>query len=147
MTTAATLDTIDRKLLNQLQSDFPMVPQPFAALAERLGISEEELLARARALRESGVLRHLSAIFDVYRVGYRSTLVAFSVPEERLEAAAGVVSAHRGVSHNYGREHEYNLWFVLALPRSGDLEAEVARLAESAGAAQYHRLPALKLYK
>ena len=81
MTQAATLDATDRRLLNQLQSEFPLVPQPFAVLAERLGIEEEEVLRRARALRESGVLRHLSAIFDVYRVGYRSTLVAFSVPE------------------------------------------------------------------
>jgi DNA-binding Lrp family transcriptional regulator len=147
MTTTTTLDVVDRKLLNQLQSDFPLVAQPFAALAERLGISEEEVLERARALRESGVLRHLSAIFDVYRVGYRSTLVAFSVPEQRLEVAAGVVSAHPGVSHNYGREHEYNLWFVLALPRSADLESEVVRLAGEAGATKHHILPALKLYK
>ncbi|MBI2912326.1 MAG: Lrp/AsnC family transcriptional regulator [Chloroflexi bacterium] len=141
------MDATDRRLLNQLQSDFPLVAQPFTVLAERLGVSEEEVLARGRALRESGVLRHLSAIFDVYRVGYRSSLVAFSVPEERLEAAAAVVSAHPGVSHNYGREHEYNLWFVLALPRSGDLEGEVACLAGEAGAAKHHILPALKLYK
>lgn len=144
---AAVLDVIDRRLLNRLQSDFPLAPQPFAVLAGRLQISEEEVLERTQALRESGVLRHLNAIFDVYRVGYRSTLVSFSVPEERLEAAAVVVSAHRGVSHNYGREHEYNLWFVLAVPRSDDLESEVVRLAEQAGATKHHILPALKLYK
>jgi len=144
---SATLDAVDRRLLDLLQSEFPLVAQPFAVLAQRLGISEEELLDRARALRESGVLRHLSAIFDVYRVGYRSTLVAFSVPEERLNQAAAAVSAHPGVSHNYGREHEYNLWFVLAVPRSGDLEGEVTLLAEKTGAVRYHILPALELYK
>lgn len=147
MSTALSLDAIDRRLLNLLQSDFPLVTRPFVALGERLGISEEEVLSRARALRQSGVLRHLSAIFDVYRVGYRSTLVAFSVPQERLEEAAAVVSAHPGVSHNYGREHDYNLWFVLAVPRSRDLEAEVAELARRAGARKHHILPALKLYK
>ena len=147
MTQAVSLDATDRRLLNQLQSDFPLVPQPFAVLAERLGISEEEVLERTRALRQCGVMRHLSAIFDVYRVGYRSVLVAFSLPEERLAAAAAVVSAHPGVSHNYGREHEYNLWFVLAQPRSAGLEEAVADLAERAGANKYHTLPALRLYK
>ena len=147
MSGADALDPVDRHLLNQLQSDFPLVPQPFAVLAERLDISEEEVLERAQALRQSGVLRHLGAIFDAHRVGYRSTLVSFSVPEEGLEAAAAVVNAHPGVSHNYGREHEYNLWFVLVAPRSADLEAEVADLAQRAGVARYHVLPALKLYK
>ncbi len=147
MTQNATLDATDRRLLNLLQSDFPLAPKPFALLAERLATEEGDVLRRVQTLREVGVLRHLSAIFDVYRVGYRSTLVAFSVPEERLDQAAGVVSAHPGVSHNYGREHEYNLWFVLAVPRSADLECVVTDLADKAGAAKYHILPALKLYK
>lgn len=147
MTQAASLDAIDKRLLNVLQSDFPLVPRPYASIAGVLGIPEGEVLARVRALREAGVLRSLSAIFDVYRVGYRSTLVAFSVPEERLAEAASVVSAHAGVSHNYGRDHEYNLWFVLAVPRSVNMEAEVASLAARAGATKYHILPNLKLYK
>ncbi len=147
MTQPATLDATDRRLLNQLQSDFPLVAQPFTVLAERLSTDEFDVLRRVEALREAGVLRHLSAIFDVYRVGYRSTLVSFSLPEERLAEAAAAVSAHPGVSHNYGREHDYNLWFVLAAPRSTDLEAIVADLAAKAGAVKYHILPALKLYK
>jgi len=147
LTQAASLDATDKRLLNLLQSDFPLVPRPYAAIAAALGVPEAEVLARVQALREAGVLRSLSAIFDVYRVGYRSTLVAFSVPPARLAEAASVVSAHPGVSHNYGREHEYNLWFVLAVPRSVDLEAEVAGLAGRAGATKYHILPNLKLYK
>ena len=147
MTQSGVLDVTDRHLLNRLQSQFPVVGQPFAAMGRELGLGEEEVLERTRALRESGILRHLSAIFDVRHVGYRSTLVSFSVPEERLEAAAAVVSAHPGVSHNYAREHEYNLWFVLAVPRSVDLEAVVADLAAKAGIVKYHILPALKLYK
>ncbi len=147
MTQAASLDATDKKLLNLLQSDFPLVARPFAALGETLGIAEDEVIERTRALRESGVLRHLSAIFDVYRVGYRSTLVSFCVPAARLAEAADIISAHPGVSHNYGREHEYNLWFVLALPRDADMDAVVADLAERAGATKYHLLPNLKLYK
>jgi DNA-binding Lrp family transcriptional regulator len=141
------LDKIDRRLLNELQSDFPLVPRPFAVVGERLGLGEGEVLDRARAARESGVLRSLSAIFDVYRVGYRSTLVAFAVPPNGLEDSAAAVSAHAGVSHNYGREHDYNLWFVLAMRRSVDLDSEVKQLAREAGAEKYHILPALQLYK
>ncbi len=144
---AAALDATGRRLLNLAQSEFPLAPQPFAALGEALGIGEDEVIARLEAARASGVLRSLSAIFDVYRVGYRSTLVSFSVPAERLQAAADIVSAHPGVSHNYGREHKYNLWFVLAMPRSEDMDAVVEDLARKAGAAQYHLLPNLKLYK
>ena len=145
--TATALDALDRRILNVLQSEFPLDPQPFAAIAERLGTSEDEVIQRAAAMRASGVLRHLSAIFDVYRVGYRSTLVAFSVPPAGLQTAAAVVSAHPGVSHNYAREHDYNLWFVLALPRAEDIEATVAGIAEQVGATKYHLLPNLKLYK
>lgn len=147
MTQAPALDAVDRQLLNVLQSEFPLVPRPFATLGEKLRVGEDEVIERLQALRESGVLRSLSAIFDVYRVGYRSTLVSFCVPGERLEEAAAVISAHPGVSHNYGREHEYNLWFVLALPRTEDIEAVVAGLAKQAGATKYHLLPNLKLYK
>ncbi len=145
--TIAPMDALDKSVLNMLQSDFPLVPRPFAGIGERLGISEDEVLQRSAAMRASGVLRHLSAIFDVYRVGYRSTLVAFSVPPEGLEAAAAAVSAHPGVSHNYAREHGYNLWFVLAVPRTEDIRATVAGMAETAGATRYHLLPNLKLYK
>ncbi|MFQ6019258.1 MAG: AsnC family transcriptional regulator [Dehalococcoidia bacterium] len=147
MTTAVSMDAVDRRLLNQLQSDFPLEPRPFAVIGGRLGIGEGEVLERAGRLREAGVIRHLGAIFDVYRVGYRSTLVAFVVPPERLNQAAAVVSAHPGVSHNYGRDHRFNLWFVIAVPRSSDLEAVIGDLAERAGAEKYNILPALKLYK
>ncbi len=144
---AAVLDAMDRRLLNLAQSDFPLAPQPFAVLGAKLGIGEDEVIERLAAARASRVLRSLSAIFDAYRVGYRSTLVSCSVPEERLQAAADAVSAHPGVSHNYGREHKYNLWFVLAVPRREDLAAIVQALAQKAGATQYHLLPNLKLYK
>jgi DNA-binding Lrp family transcriptional regulator len=141
------MDKVDRRLLNQLQSDFPLVPRPFAVLGDRLGIDEGEVLERACRLREAGVIRHLGAIFDVYRVGYRSTLVAFVIPPERLNEAAAVVSAHPAVSHNYGRDHKFNLWFVIAVPRTSDLEAIIADLAQRTGAEKYNILPALKLYK
>jgi DNA-binding Lrp family transcriptional regulator len=141
------LDLTDRRLLNALQSDFPLVERPFAAVAAALALDEADVLRRARRLRESGVLRHLSPIFDVFRIGYRSALVAVSVAPERLEDAAAVISAHPGVSHNYAREHDFNIWFVMALPRDRDFDAEVAALAARAGATRHHVLPARKLFK
>ncbi|MEX2238218.1 MAG: AsnC family transcriptional regulator [Dehalococcoidia bacterium] len=141
------LDDLDRRLLNEVQSDFPLVPEPFVALAQRLGVTEDEVIARLESARKSGVLRHLSGIFDVFRIGYRSTLVAMHIPEGRLDSAAAVVSAHPAVSHNYGREHHFNLWFVLAVPRTADMEGIVEDLGRQAGAARTILLPALKLYK
>jgi DNA-binding Lrp family transcriptional regulator len=143
----AKLDLIDRRLLNLLQGAFPLVERPFAALAAELGVSENEVLGRARRLRDAGVIRHLSAIFDVYRVGYRSALVACVVPPERLDDAAAVISAHPGVSHNYSREHRFNLWFVMAVPGDEDFDAAVDALVRRAGVETYHVLPAKRLFK
>jgi siroheme decarboxylase len=141
------LDLTDRQLLNALQGSIELVERPFAAIAESLGLEEDDVLERARRLRERGVLRHLSPIFDVFRLGYKSALIALAVAPERLEDAAAVISAHPGVSHNYAREHRFNLWFVLAIPRGNDFEGTVAQLAERAGADRHIVLPALRLFK
>ena len=147
MTTAAALDTIDRRLLNNIQKGFPLVVRPFAAIAEQLGISEEDALARARRLKEHGIIRQISAIFDSRRLGYSSTLVAMDIPEDQVDESANRISEHPGVSHNYGRDHPFNLWFTLTLPPGADLEGEVARLSEMAGPRRTRILPALRLFK
>jgi siroheme decarboxylase len=144
---AAELDATDRRLLNALQGDIQLIPEPFGALAADLGLAEDDVLARTQRLRDDGVLRHLSPIFDVFRLGYKSALIACAVAPERLEDAAAVISAHPGVSHNYAREHRFNIWFVMAVPRERDFEAEVAQLASAAGATRHIILPAKKLFK
>jgi len=141
------LDLTDRQILNALQGSLQLTERPFAAIAEEVGISEDEALRRAQALRDAGVLRHISPIFDVFRIGYKSALIAFAVDPARLDKAAAVISADPGVSHNYAREHHFNLWAVLAIPRERDFDATVADLARRAGALTYHVLPALKLFK
>src|SRR3990170_4760125 len=143
----AELDAVDKRLLNLLQEDFPLESRPFAALAEKLGLGEEEVLQRTRRLREMGVLRHLSAIFDVFRVGYKSSLIAMAVPPETIDQSAAVISAHPGVSHNYGRDHRFDLWFVLAIPGEQDYEGTVSTLGEAAGASRTLILPARRLFK
>jgi siroheme decarboxylase len=147
VTTSSAMDAIDRRLLNLIQKDFPLVARPFAAIGEQLGISEEDVLARARRLKKGGVIRQISAIFDSRRLGYSSTLVTMDIPEEHIDESASRISQHSGVSHNYKRDHSFNLWFTLTLPPGADLEAEVARLSDVAGARRTRVLPALRVFK
>jgi len=147
VTTSSAMDAIDRRLLNLIQKDFPLVARPFAAIGEQLGISEEDVLARARRLKKGEVIRQISAIFDSRRLGYSSTLVTMDIPEEHIDESASRISQHSGVSHNYKRDHSFNLWFTLTLPPGADLEAEVARLSDVAGARRTRVLPALRVFK
>jgi len=144
---AVTMDAADRRLLNLMQKDVPLVTRPFAEIGERLGMGEDEVLSRARRLKEGEIIRQISAIFDSRRLGYSSTLVAMDIPEEAIEESAGRISEHPGVSHNYKRDNPFNLWFTLTLPPDSDLEAEVQRLAEEAKARRARILPALRLFK
>ena len=145
--TAATLDTIDAQLLNRIQDDFPVCERPYAALGEPLGMGEAEVLTRLGAFKESGVLRQVSAIFDTNALGYKSSLVAMRVDADRIADAAAVINSHPGVSHNYRRNHEFNLWFTIAVPHDGSVEWCVQRLGELAGAESTRLLPTLRLYK
>lgn len=147
MVAATELDTIDQRLLNEMQDRFPLVREPFAALAERVGTDEADVLRRVEAMRMSGVLRQVSPIFDTKALGYHSSLVAMRVPEERLKHAADVVNAHPGVSHNYKRTHEFNMWFTVAVPPGSDLQAHVDALHREAGAESTRLLPTLRLFK
>ncbi len=109
------LDDVDRELLNAVQWDFPVEARPYAALGERLGISEPEVRDRIDKVKHDGVLRQLSAIFDTRALGYTSALVAAKVDADLVDEAAAIVSAHPGVSHNYKRNHVYNLWYTIAV--------------------------------
>jgi DNA-binding Lrp family transcriptional regulator len=140
-------DPLDQHLLNHMQDDFPLSPRPYAVLAKALGTTEADVIGRMGRLRESGVLRQVSAIFDTAALGYRSCLVAARVPEARLAAAAAAINAHPGVSHNYRRNHDFNLWFTIAVPPGADLEWTVRRLGALAGAESTRLLPTLRLYK
>lgn len=143
----AELSLLDKRLLTLAQVSFPLCPRPWAALGERLGVDEDTVILRLLRLEHLGALREISAIFDGRAMGYESALVAAQVPARHLNAAAALVSAHPGVSHNYQREHELNLWFTLATPPGRGLDAEAARLAAGAGLRRYHVLPTLKVFR
>jgi DNA-binding Lrp family transcriptional regulator len=141
------MDDRDRQLLNLIQTRFPLVSRPYRELGQLLGESELEIIERVRRLRSERIIRQISAIFDTKALGYKSSLVAMRVPSERLGEAARIINEHPGVSHNYERNHEYNLWFTIAVPPSSDLEATVQRLHELAGAETTRVMYTLKLFK
>jgi len=146
---AIPLDDVDKRLLNLLQGSFPLAPRPYAGVAEAAGVPEDEVLARTERLIDHRIIRHVTPIFDTRALGYRSMLVAAKVDPENPHRAAKVINAHPGVSHNYLRNHDFNLWFTIAVePDSrlgvhGTLEA----LAEEAGATSMRQLPTLRLFK
>jgi siroheme decarboxylase len=141
------LDERDQKLLNTIQTAFPLEPRPFAALAAHLGEPESAVLRRYQRLKDERVIRQVSAIFDTRRLGYRSSLVATSVPEDRVQQAADVISAHPGVSHNYRRDHEFNIWWTIAVPPHIDMQTHVNALHRMTDGISTRVLPTLKLYK
>ena len=112
---AETFDALDRRLLDDFQRDFPLTPRPFATLAERLGVSEAEVLERLRRLQERGAISRIGAVVTPHRAGW-STLAAMAVPDDELDQVAALVSGYPEVNHNYEREHRLNLWFVVAAP-------------------------------
>ena len=127
------LTDADRELLNAVQWDFPLEGAPFAVLGERLGLPEPEVRARVVAVKAAGVLRQLSAIFDTRALGYNSSLVAAKIDPGRVDEAAAVISDHPGVSHNYKRNHAFNLWYTIAVPPGEPLDEHLDVLHRELG--------------
>ncbi|MFN8016207.1 MAG: Lrp/AsnC family transcriptional regulator [Acidimicrobiia bacterium] len=143
------MDISDRQkeLLNAVQWSFPVVERPYLALAEKLGLSEETVIDELRSVKELGILRQLSAIFDTRALGYSSALVAAKVADENIDEAAKIINAHPGVSHNYKRNNDYNLWYTVAVPPHESLDAHINLLHDMSGSNVTRKLQTLKLYK
>ena len=141
------MDKMDKEILNEIQWTFPLVPRPYSDIAKKFQISDEELMQRLRALKEAGIVRQLSAIFDTRRLGYKSALVAMAIDADKLDNIANQVNKHPGVSHNYERNHEYNLWFTLAVPPGSDLKSEIDKFSKLQGINKVRMLPTIKLFK
>ena len=140
-------EPIDREVMNILQSDFPLVREPFRAIGERCGIDESEVIERVSVLKRKNVVRQIGAIFDTRRLGYTSTLVAMRFAEDALDRGAQILNAHPGISHNYARNGEFNLWFTLALPPGKDIADEVKKLTRLSGAETSRLLPTIRFFK
>ena len=126
------LDALDRRLLDDFQSGIPLAPRPFAQMAEQLGVAEAEVIARLQRLTEAGAVSRVGPVFRPRQVG-ASTLAAMAVPPERLAEVATLVNGFPEVNHNYEREHDFNLWFVLTAPDQTRLERVLDEIGRRAG--------------
>jgi siroheme decarboxylase len=146
---AIPLDETDKRLMNLLQSSFPLDPEPFALLASEAELDLDDILARTRRLLDERIIREITPIFDTRALGYESMLVAAKVDAEHPQRAAAAVNAHPGVSHNYLRTHDFNLWFTIAVPPDSELgmAGTLEALMRETGAESMRQLPTLTLFK
>jgi DNA-binding Lrp family transcriptional regulator len=146
---AIPLDELDKRLLNLMQGSFPIAARPYAQVAEAAAISEQETLARVQHLLNERIIRQVTPIFDTRALGYSSMLVAAKVDPENPWRAANIINAHPGVSHNYLRNHEFNIWFTIATEPDSPLglQGTLEVLGRIAGAESIRQLPTLKLFK
>jgi DNA-binding Lrp family transcriptional regulator len=146
---AVALDDLDRRLLNLMQGSFPIAPEPYAHVAALAEVEEQEVMRRVTRLLEQRIIRQVTPIFDTRALGYSSMLVAAKVDPEHPHRAAQVINEHPGVSHNYLRNHDFNLWFTIATEPDSELglQGTLDVLAREAGADAVRQLPTLKLFK
>jgi DNA-binding Lrp family transcriptional regulator len=143
------IDQRDRELLTALQGDIPLLSTPYAVVGQMIDMSEKEVIKRIDRLKRDGFIRALAAQFDNRALGYRSCLVAARVAPERVDDAAAIVSAHPGVTQNYRRNHEFNLWFTIAVAPSSKLglEKTIEVLGDEAECEVVRALPTLRMFK
>jgi DNA-binding Lrp family transcriptional regulator len=146
---AVPLDELDKRLLNLMQGRFPVAPRPYQHVASEAAVSEQEVLTRVQRLLDERIIRQVTPIFDTRALGYSSMLVAAKVDPENPWRAATIINQHPGVSHNYLRNHEFNIWFTIATEPGSrlGLEGTLDVLARLAGAESIRQLPTLKLFK
>jgi siroheme decarboxylase len=141
------MDAIDRKIINAIQSDFPIAPKPYHQLAKRLHLPAEEILRRVKALKSAGIIRRIGGNFHSQQLSYTSTLCSSRVPEDKIERFVKVVNSYPGVTHNYLRNHDYNVWFTLIAPSSSSIEKALAEISEKTGVKEIYSLPAVSMFK
>lgn len=140
------IDSMDRKLLDILQKEFPLTTRPWAEISSIMGLDEQEITGRIEKLKQKGIIRRIGGVFDSRQLGFYSTLCAARVDEQDVERVAGLVNDYPGVTHNYLRDHEYNLWFTLTAPSEAEARQQLKELEKVAGIT-ISSLPARKVYK
>ena len=138
-----------QEILSRIQKKFPLTAKPFAVIADELDMSEDEVLKILQEEKKANIIRQTSAIFDTKRLGYKSSLVAFKIAPQNIESAVEIINAHPGVSHNYERNHDFNIWFTMAVAPDSllGLDKTIELLAKLTEADDYIMLPTLKLFK
>ena len=132
------MDAIDRRIINSLQGGFPVCDRPFAAVAEQLGATEEEIFSRIGALLQTGMLSRFGPMFDAGKMGGALSLAAMAVPEPDFDRVAEIVNGYPQVAHNYRREHTFNMWFVLATETTAEMARTISEIEEQSGLKVYN---------
>lgn len=135
------------RLLELAQQGLPLTSRPYLALAEQLGTTEGVVINTLADLQSQGLIRELSAFFDPRRLGYRSTLACMTVPAERVDEVAAILADMPEVTHNYLREHEFNMWFAVIAPSDEAIAHLLEEIAARTGCGPVHNLPAEKVFK
>jgi len=141
-----TFKKIEQEVLKIIQQEFPITPRPYAELARRLDSTEEAVHEAVQHLRKKGIIRRLGGSFDSRKIGYKSTLVALSVPKKRLDEVVAIVNSYSGVTHNYEREGTYNVWFTLIAESDKKIKETIEEIKQRAGVDALN-LPATHLFK
>lgn len=140
------MDSRDRALLNEIQVQFPVEPHPYRVIGERIGMDEQEVLARIGKLKRDGIIRRVGASINSRRIGFVSTLLAARVPPDKFDSFVMVVNACSGVTHNYQRKHEYNVWFTLIAESQEEKQRIIEELIDRTGV-EIEEFPAEKIFK
>ncbi len=141
------MDDTDKKIVTLIQAGFPVTAHPYADIGAEIGIGEDEVISRIKGIMSSGEIRRMGASFDSRKLGYSSTLCAVHVPPEKLDRAVEVINSYLNVTHNYERNHHYNVWFTLIAPSLERIKEILSEMEERAGIGPIINLPAIKLFK
>ncbi|CAA9891126.1 Protein NirG [Candidatus Methylobacter favarea] len=139
------MDEIDCKIINILQNGFPVCAAPYRQAAAQLGLTEQELIARLKALLDSGALTRFGPLYNAERMGGALTLAAVKAPEDRFDEIAGIINSFPEAAHNYARSHELNMWFVLATETPGQILQTITAIEQQTGLTVYN-MPKIKEY-
>jgi DNA-binding Lrp family transcriptional regulator len=141
------MDETDKTIINRIQSRFPIDERPYAVIAGELGLTEEVVIERINNLKNIGIIRRIGGNFSPEKIGFFSTLCAARVPEEKIEAFAECVNGYSGVTHNYVREHSYNVWFTFIAPSVEEIEKSLSEITSKTGVEDILNLPATRVFK
>ena len=142
-----TMDDTDRKILNRIQSNFPITPRPYLTIAQELGLEESEVIHRLLQLKQNGIIRRIGGYFFPEKLGFVSTLCAAKVPKDKIDAFAEAVNRHPGVTHNYQRDNSFNIWFTFIAPSMEEIEEKLVEISKHTGVKDIINLPATKVFK
>ncbi|MBU0973682.1 MAG: AsnC family transcriptional regulator [Proteobacteria bacterium] len=141
------LDETNKKILNTIQLDFPIDPRPFQKIAEKLDLSEDELLLRVNTMKEKMLIRRIGGNFSPDRLGYYSTLCAAMVEEDKIDLFTQTVNSYSGVTHNYRRDHNFNIWFTFIAPSVDIIKKSLEEISGKTGVKTILNLPATRVFK